>query len=202
MYPLLETVRFENGMFDAELIPYHVARMERSVENWLDKPLSYNPLRIFHDLEKQNKKRNGLYKVRLLYDEKGFVAEFLSYRLPAVQTLLPVFDDSIDYSYKFSQREALNSLKAKKKSADDVLIIKNGMVTDTTFTNVLFFDGKKWVTPKTPLLAGTKRACLLNQKRIYLSDIPFESLYKYQKVRLVNAMIKFHDKLDVRVLQP
>ena len=79
----------------------------------------------------------------------------------------------------------------KKKEADDILIIKNELVTDTSIANIAFFDGKKWLTPKTPLLKGVTRTRLLDNSEIFEADIHFRELKKYKKVALLNAMIDF-----------
>jgi len=49
--------------------------------------------------------------------------------------------------------------------ADEVVFIKNGMVTDCSIGNLLFFDGHEWITPYIPLLKGTQRAFLLDKKK-------------------------------------
>lgn len=67
--------------------------------------------------------------------------------------------------------------------------MKNGLLTDTSFTNVAVFDGERWLTPKHPLLLGTKRASLLERQVIKEADISVETLMNAQKVSLINAMI-------------
>ena len=67
--------------------------------------------------------------------------------------------------------------------------MKNELLTDTSFTNVAVFDGERWLTPKHPLLLGTKRASLLERQVIKEADISVETLMKAQKVSLINAMI-------------
>lgn len=78
-----------------------------------------------------------------------------------------------------------------------MLIVKNGLVTDTSFCNVLFFNGKHWLTPEQPLLRGTRRAALLDQEQIRTAVIGVEDLHYFTKVRLINAMIRFEDCLDI-----
>ena len=100
-----------------------------------------------------------------------------------------VEDNEIDYSFKSTDRACLNSLAAQKGDCDEVLIVKNGLLTDTSFTNVAVFDGERWLTPKHPLLLGTKRASLLERQVIKEADISVETLMNAQKVSLINAMI-------------
>ena len=73
--------------------------------------------------------------------------------------------------------------------SEDVLIVKDGCLTDTSIANVALYDGKMWCTPSHPLLRGTKRAELLDKKIIVEKDIPQAHLGKYSKIMLFNAMI-------------
>ena len=81
----------------------------------------------------------------------------------------------------------------------EILILKNGLITDVSFANIAFYDGKGWYTPDSPLLKGTKRAYyiekgLLIEKRISPADLP-----KYQKARLINAMLDLEDSHDILI---
>ena len=44
--------------------------------------------------------------------------------------------DTIDYTYKSAHREELNALYAQKGMADDILIVRNGYLTDTSISNI------------------------------------------------------------------
>jgi len=76
---------------------------------------------------------------------------------------------------------------------DDIIIVKNGFVTDSFAANILFLDGVQWITPTTPLLNGTKRQFLLDQGIIAEKEIREEDIRTYQKVGLINAMIDFDE---------
>lgn len=79
----------------------------------------------------------------------------------------------------------------QKNDADDILIVRHGLITDTSFSNILLLDGMQWVTPAEPLLAGTCRARLLQQQRIIAKTIHLEDLSKYSHFMLINAMRDF-----------
>jgi 4-amino-4-deoxychorismate lyase len=55
-------------------------------------------------------------------------------------------------------------------------------------SNLVFFDGTRWLTPSTPLLPGTCRERLLSDGKISERRIRQEDLYLYQGVKLINAM--------------
>ena len=87
----------------------------------------------------------------------------------------------------------INALFLKREEADDVLIIKNGLVTDASYSNILFFDGKQIVTPSTPLLEGTCRARLLATNRIVEKSISVDELQNFESFQLVNALNDFDE---------
>lgn len=72
-------------------------------------------------------------------------------------------------------------------------------ITDTSYSNVAFFDGRKYVTPDTFLLNGTRRqyllgAGVLTERRITPSD-----LGGFERVVLINAMLGIEDDLAVPI---
>ena len=85
----------------------------------------------------------------------------------------------------------LNRLFASRGTADDVLVVRKGWLTDTSICNIALWNGKQWITPSKPLLAGTKRASLLEQGEIATGDIRPDDLPAYSRIRLFNAMIEF-----------
>jgi 4-amino-4-deoxychorismate lyase len=81
----------------------------------------------------------------------------------------------------------------KDVRTDDILIVKNGYITDASFASVVFHDGAKWITPSTPLLAGTTTARLLECHAIIAGEIRKGDLRHFKKAALINAMIDLED---------
>ncbi|MEG1587555.1 MAG: aminotransferase class IV, partial [Bacteroidales bacterium] len=108
-----------------------------------------------------------------------------------IRNLMIVENNQIEYAYKSTDRSALNKLKAQAGNCSDALIIRNGLVTDTTFCNVALFDGYHWITPAHPLLKGTKRAQLLDRAMLIERDIPASMIHEFQLIMLFNAMNEF-----------
>jgi 4-amino-4-deoxychorismate lyase len=102
-----------------------------------------------------------------------------------------VHNNEIEYCKKSTSREELDDMFKKRKDCDDVLIIKNSLITDTTIANVAFCKNGLWYTPKKPLLEGTTRARLLDEKKIIQKDIRVQDLNEYSHIALMNAMIDF-----------
>jgi 4-amino-4-deoxychorismate lyase len=136
---------------------------------------------------------DGLYRCRLIYtpqDIEKIDIEYIKYKKRNINSLKLVYDDKIEYSLKSTDRTELNKLFEKRQNADDVLIVKNGYITDTTIANIALYDGV-WKTPANPLLKGTTRERLLDCAKIIEADIKPDELKNYSKVALLNAMIDF-----------
>jgi 4-amino-4-deoxychorismate lyase len=101
--------------------------------------------------------------------------------------------DGVDYRYKYADRKKLQDLYTQRGDADDVLLIKNGLITDTSYANIVFRKGKGWFTPELPLLPGTRRAFYLSQERIETLPIRPEMLPEFDEAHLINAMISLEE---------
>ena len=188
MHQFVETIRIEGGK--AMNLPLHEARMNAtrahfaphaapiSLQKWLDDaPLS-----------------NERIKARVVYDVNGVCeTTFQTYKRREIQWLRMVEDNDISYTFKSTDRHELDHLLALRDGCDEVLIVKNGLITDTSFTNVAFFDGHKWLTPAQPLLNGTMRQWLLQCGQLTEAQITPASLASFQRIMLFNAMIGAHE---------
>jgi len=197
MCRLLEAIRYENGRFDH--LKYHRQRMSYARKMLFglgDEPDLPGTL-LKAEKEQFPGKKHGIFKCRVVYDSQIREIRFLPYVLPVIRSLRLVRCDDLDYSLKYEDRSRLNLLFGQRGGADDILIVKNGWITDTSFCNVLFFNGKQWLTPEHPLLKGTQRAALLEMERIGTARISPGDLKLFSGIRLINAMIRFEDKLDI-----
>lgn len=183
MYQLLESIKCFNG----ELInlPYHQARFN------LSRKAHFRPcteISLAESVIIPEKAGKGLFKCRIIYSRKIEKIEFQPYSYRSVGSLKLVESNEIDYRYKYTQRQHLEQLFEKRGMNDDILIVKNGYISDSYMANVIFFDGKRWWTPDSPLLPGTQRARLIHQRKIFVCSITPGDLYKYKKAGLINAM--------------
>ena len=130
-------------------------------------------------------------KLRFVYDEAGIHdLTCTPYTRKEILSLRLVYDNNITYPYKSVDRSMLNELKKQQGDCDEILIIRDNHLTDTSYTNVALYDGQQWFTPSTPLLPGTMRQSLLDkgmlqEREILVSDIP-----QYQQISLFNAMME------------
>jgi 4-amino-4-deoxychorismate lyase len=183
MYQLVETIKIVDG-FPQNLF-WHQERFEYSfkklfktksnikIEDVLSIPLQY---------------QKGIVKSRFLYDKDNFTFQFSEYKPTIVNKLKLIIADNIDYSLKYLNRDKLNSLFNMRGDSDDVLIVRHGKVTDTFNANIIFSDGKNWITPLSPLLKGTCRQRLLSENKIIAEEVMISDLKLFAKFKLINAM--------------
>ncbi len=92
---------------------------------------------------------------------------YVPYQRRKVPLLRLVRPDTIDYTYKSTNREELNSLYAQRETADDILVVRNGYLTDTSISNIALYDGNTWfILRRARYSKGTKRAELLDKHLI------------------------------------
>ena len=192
---LVETIKVENGTLIN--VGFHNERMIRSLFELFG-------LRKEPDLEKIINipvfAGKGVSKCRVEYDDKTTKIEFLPYIIRSVRSLKLIMDDNISYPFKFIKRDNIHRLMEMRGDCDDILIIKKGMVTDSSYANVVFKDlNGNWVTPSTYLLPGTRRAGLLQQDLIQETNISFRDINKYSEVKLINAMLGIDDTNGIPV---
>ncbi len=187
MFRLLESIRLEDG--ECFNLHYHQQRMDESIE--LLSGIE-NKIQLDSFLQKQDLPGNGKFKCRIVYSEVGVIEmKITPYETKVVNTLKIIHDDTIDYLLKFEDRATLNNLFAQRNKCDDILIVKNGFVTDASYSNVVFYDGLRWITPTQPLLKGTMRQYLLDADVIHEDAIRAEQIPLFKKVRLINALLGF-----------
>jgi len=82
---------------------------------------------------------------------------------------------------------------------DEILVVKNGMITDTSFSNIIFLKKGTWYTPEYPLLPGTRRADYLQKNQIFPQVIKPEDLGQYEEARLINSMRSLEDADPIQI---
>jgi len=188
MYPLVESIKLKDGVIAN--LEYHQQRMDRSRSELLP---GAGRIVLAELISIPVNCQTGTFKVRVVYGETLCRVDFEPYTMRRVESLKVVSHSGIDYHLKYTDREILQQLFAQRENCDDIIIVKNGLVTDSFAANLLFFDGRKWVTPANPLLKGTKRQLLLDQDIITEKSIRAEDLSGFKCAGLINAMIDFNE---------
>lgn len=135
----------------------------------------------------------GLHKCRIVYDDVSRDVEFIPYQYKTINRLKIIEHDRVSYEFKYADRKILNRLYDLRKDCDDILIVKRGLVTDSSFSNIIFRKGKRWYTPWSSLLKGTMRANLLERNLVEEEEIRVEDITTFDSFKLINAMVEFEN---------
>ena len=188
MKELFETLKIEDGkIFN---LKWHNQRLNRSR---LELFSLHKPLNLADYI---NTPHQGLYRCRVVYDLEIKSVEYIPYT-PKIFKSFKIVQSNLEYNYKFNDRSQLNRLL--QEDYDEIIIEKDGFLTDTSIANIAFFDGQDWLTPKIPLLRGTTRERLLDEGFLKLKDIKKENIKNYSHFALMNAMIGFQIQKSINI---
>lgn len=187
MSRFIESIKVEDQkIFLKEL---HQKRMNDTFSNF-GKVCKIDIYSLFLNLEHDE---DGLYKFRIEYDlENNFKTQIIPYAISELDDFELVIDNEIDYSFKSADRTQLQRLKDKSHT-DEVIIVKNNQITDTSYSNLLFLKDKTWFTPKSYLLNGVMRQNLLQSKEIKETEITLDNIKEFTHFQLINALNDFDD---------
>lgn len=147
-----------------------------------------NSLDLAKIYEKMEQTDDGLYKLRIVYDlDKKYKTQLIPYAFPQIDKFKLVENNSLDYSFKFENRKIFDQMKNTSKS-EEIIIVKNNHITDSSYANLLFLKGKQWFTPSTFLLNGVQRQNLLKTKKIRETEITLQNLKEFSHFQIINAM--------------
>jgi 4-amino-4-deoxychorismate lyase len=185
----IETIKLRNGQLHN--LVYHNQRANAARREVLN---IKKPLKLEEHIEIGAIRDNRIYKCRVTFGKDVTSVDIELYRKKKIKRLRLVDGNNIDYRYKYADRTAIDTLFAQRGTCDDILIVKDGCLTDTSYANVAFFDGTEWYTPSTPLLAGTKRRQLIDEGAIKEKLIRPKDLPGFDRAVLFNALIDFDSR--------
>ncbi|MGB3454479.1 MAG: aminotransferase class IV [Moheibacter sp.] len=164
---------------------YHQKRMDDSVFGCYG---IKNKLKLADLISDLRFPAEGKFKLRILYSKKIESIQLIQYFQRDIRSFQLVYDDQISYDFKFEDRSDFEILLSET-DADEIIIVKNGLITDTSFSNLIFFDGQKRLTPAQPLLKGTMRSFLIDHHKIEEAEIRVDDLEKFKGFKLINSML-------------
>lgn len=173
-----ETIKIDD--YEIFNLSYH----EKRIANTIAMNLNLNDY-----IYAPNKK---LLRCKVIYDEFGILdVNYFEYKKREIRVFKIVHSNEISYNRKFLDRNKIDEIFSKKDCADEVIIFKNDLLTDTSIANIALFIDGVWFTPKTTLLDGTTRQRYLDEKLLIEKDLKISDLKKAKKIALMNAMIDF-----------
>lgn len=183
MSRLVESIRISQGKFWN--LDLHEARANLSRKTLFG---ISEPINLRASLADKIPAGRATCKCRVLYGESVEEISITPYRIRSVHSAMAVICDDIDYSFKYEERPALDKLFALREMCSEIIIIKNGLVTDAYYYNLLFEKSGRLFTPATPLLAGVQRQKMLSESSVQATDIKAEDMAKYDRVHFINAL--------------
>ncbi len=187
MSQFIESIKIEDR--EISLLEFHQKRVDQTFAHF-GKEGSLDLANIYRSLESDG---DGLFKLRIVYDlDKKIRTQLIPYALPEIHSFQLVENNSYDYSFKFEDRKELERMKMKAR-AEEIIIVKNNHITDTSYSNLLFKKGKEWFTPVSYLLNGVQRQHLLKQKKVKEAEITLQNLKSFSHFQIINAMNGFNE---------
>ncbi|WP_329905292.1 aminotransferase class IV [Porphyromonas pogonae] len=186
----IETIRVRDKN-TVELRDLHQERMVRTGKylHWREVPAIPNLLEICpNDIEGDN------IKCKITYHEKGISdISFTKYVKRKIDTLRIVVDNEIHYSLKSADRAELEKITHILNENEEAIIVRNGLLTDTTYSNLIIEIAGKLITPSRPLLEGVQRQHLISTGQIVCKDLTVDDLKIADRIFLINAMMPLED---------
>ncbi len=194
MYPLFESIKVVDG--NLVNLEWHQRRVDNSRKKLLG---GTDHLKLKDIIEVPEEFAKDVVKCRMSYGLELGTVIFSNYVKRQITSLQQVESELFDYSFKYEDRTRLDQLYEQRGPCDEVLITHDGIIKDTSYSNVVLYDGQRWYTPEQPLLEGTQRAKLLaagqiKQRKIYVVDLPY-----FKKLVLINAMLEFESHVFIRI---
>lgn len=180
----IESICFNNGAY--QQLELHQDRVNQTCFHFFGESL-HTLSELLPPIEGNRK-----HKVRFVYDNEGYTCDSLPYVKLPIRTMQVVKTDWFDYSFKYENRSQLNEL-LNTAECDEIIIAIDDLVTDCSYANLVFWDGKKWLTPERPLLEGVKRKLFIEQGLIQPTPIAIKDISSFEKLSLINAMLDIGD---------
>ena len=185
MYPLFETIAVEN--FQPKNLWLHQQRMNNSYHEIFG---GTNPFILSEIFKKEKITSSELLKWNVWYAKDSFQTKVTSYVIRKIYRVkLISVDTSFDYKHKFSNRSPFEQLRNQFLDYDDIIIVKNGLITDSSYANLVLKKEDKLYTPSLPLLFGTQRKYLIENQIVFEKDIQSSEIADYEKIYFINAML-------------
>lgn len=190
----LETIRIQDG--HAHHVADHIDRMRRTALHF-----GFTAPALPADLDAlvPHTLRTGTVRCRIVYDHTLREIAFTPYRRRRLERLIAVDAGTMDYAFKYADRSPLERPNLQLSEADELLFVRDGCVTDTSYTNLILRRGDELVTPDTFLLDGTCRRRLLRSAQVRTAQVRLSDLPAYDELLLVNVMMPLGEALRLPV---
>lgn len=179
-----ETIKINNGkIFN---IKYHNLRLNFTIKEIFSKKSDID----LSDFIKAPDLKS--HRCKVIYSDKIEKIILSSYK-PKVFNSFKIIKSDIEYPFKSMDRSKLDAIFKKKENCDDIIIENDGLLRDTSIANIAIYDGLSWYTPSNPLLKGTMRSKLLENKIITEKEIKVKYIKNIVRFAIMNALVGFKE---------
>ncbi len=184
MYPFIESIRYQDGKtYNLRL---HQQRVNATFAHYYRDSA---PISLADIIAANPHTEEGLYKLRIIYNRELLEIEYQPYRHPQFREyVLVTIPDDYTYRFKSTERQLFNDIGQQYAPHVLPLLVQQGRITDSTYTNLIFSKAGKWYSPDQPLLMGTMLQSLVNEGRVQLTEIRAEDIEKYDSIIPINAI--------------
>jgi 4-amino-4-deoxychorismate lyase len=184
----LETICIENGM--PRHLKWHQQRVDATMKRFHEEVLPVDRTLQLHEvLSACTFPAEGKWRCRIVYDLNAVSIELIPEEKTLFHSLRMIeAPEHLDYLYKYADRRLLYALFEKRNGADDVLMLRQGWIADTTKANIAFRAGDKWYSPSVPFLAGTTWKRLVASGVLTPRPIHRNDIHRYDTYKVINAL--------------
>ena len=142
---------------------------------------------------------DALLRCKVIYNNEAIEdIQYFPYKRKDFYSFKLIYDDLLEYDKKYLNRSMID--KHLCDDIDEVIFVKNNLISDTSIANIAILLDNIWYTPKSPLLHGTTRERYLDNKVLIEKDISVDLLQKASKIALLNCMLDFHEIDDYKII--
>lgn len=185
MNRFIETLCILDG--NAMYLPWHQARVDLTFRLCMSyaKPFSIEAILVNqHDIP-----ASGKVKCTIEYGPDTVAVRSMYYEPRAIKSLkLIEIPQGFDYRFKYADRNMIDRLYTWRGEADDILMTRNGWITDTSYANIAFLKNNRWYTPAQPLLAGTTWKRLMREGVLIARPIHQSEISGFERFKIFNAL--------------
>lgn len=183
MCRFIESIRIQDGQIMH--LNDHQDRMDRTTLHFFKSKIFP---RLEHYLEVPQSCQEGTFKCRIVYDQNILDIAWIPYHIRTINSIALATLPDLDYNWKYEDRSQFKSAIGYAQT-DDIIIVRDEYLTDSSYANIIFKQGKNWLTPDTPLLDGTQRQRLISSGLIVPCPIRISELKMFDGLKYINAML-------------
>ncbi len=193
MFPFIETMQLIGS--NLSNLEFHQARIDEVFKNFYP---NYPSLSLQNIQTNILNNTSNIKKCRLLYNHHYYNIQISDYN-PAIFNQFYLMECKLNYKYKYYDRLLLEHIKSNLHADIEIILTSDGLINDTSYANIVFYDGTRWTTPSNCLLKGTTRSRLLSENKIVEEIIKIEDLKLFRSFKLINALNNFEETTEYSI---